>query len=159
MKRKVGILIAGILLSAVLGNAEETCPWINTATVIDAPDSSVNEVQSTVANGGDSCLFHYRKADRLYSMQVKIRTAAGNDHGIAADEAQCRSGKTALAGIGNEAVLCSTGAHGERVVGRVRDKIFIIDVDVRVEHGSTEMTKSLGDIATLMAEQVAGSLF
>lgn len=156
---KVGIVTLGVLLSAALCRAEGTCPWINTATVIDAPDSAVSDVQSSVANDGNMCVFHYRKADRLYSVQITIHTTVDAIRGMAADETQCQSNKMALAHIGNEAVLCSTSAHGERLIGRVRDQIFMVNVDVKTKQSSADLNKSLGDMATMMAAQVAGNLF
>ena len=62
---KIGLVTLGVLLSAALCRAEGTCPWINTATVVDAPDPAVSDVQSTVTNDGNTCAFHYRKADSL----------------------------------------------------------------------------------------------
>lgn len=156
---KVGVATLGLLLSAALCGAQDTCPWINAATVIDAPNASVSDVQGSVANNGNLCAFHYRKADDFYNVQIAIHAAAGNSSDMAADEARCKSGKMDLPHIGNEAVLCSTGAHGERVIGRVRDKIFVINIDVKAGHDSTDRTKSLGDMATMMAAQVAGNLF
>jgi hypothetical protein len=67
--------------------------------------------------------------------------------------------KRALTGIGTEAALCSTGASGEPVVGRVCDRIFVVSVRIKTTRGSTETTKSHGNIATMMADQVAGNLF
>ncbi len=159
MMTKVCILALGILASTALCEAEDVCPWINAATVIDAPGSSVRSVQSIVAGGGDTCVFHYQKADGFYSVEIAIRTATGSNRDMAAPETRCTSDKITLTGIGNGAVLCGIGAHGEQVIGRVRDKIFTINVDVKTEHHSTEMTKSLSDRAIMMAAQVAGNLF
>jgi hypothetical protein len=159
MSVKISILTLGMLLSAALCKAQGLCPWINTATVVDAPDPTVSEVQSSVANDGDTCVFHFRKADSVYSVQIAIHAAAGNGRDMAADEAQCKSDKVTLAHIGNEAILCSTGAHAERAIGRVRDKIFVITIDAKGEHGSAGTAKPLRDMASLFAGQVAGNLF
>lgn len=159
MTARICILILGVLLSAVLCKAEDVCPWINTATVTDVPYPTASDVQSVVTKDGNTCTFHYRKAELLYSVQIVIHTIVVNGRDVAANAMQCVSGGTPLAGIGNEAVLCSAGAHGERVVGRVRGRIFVVDVRVKTARGSTETTKSLGDMATMMSEQVAGNLF
>lgn len=159
MTAKTCILILGVLLSAALCKAEDVCPWINATTVVDVPDPAVSDVQSAVTNGGDTCTFRYRKSDFFYSVRIAIHTAAGDSQDVAANATQCASGGTPLAGIGNEAVLCNAGPRGARVVGRVRDRIFVVNVSVKTAHGSTEMAKLLGDMATMMAEQVAGNLF
>jgi hypothetical protein len=62
---------------------------------------------------------------------------------------KCRSDVKPLKAIGNEAVVCTWDA-GERVVGRVRDQVFVITLttpDVSVE----KMRKA--------AEIVSGNLF
>ena len=159
MTAKAAILALGMLLSASLCKAQDVCTWVTTATVIDAPDPAVSDVQTVVTNAGNICTFHYRKADSLYNVQITIHTASGNSGDMAASEKQCGSDKTALTGIGNEAVLCGTGARGERVVGRVRDQVFVVNVSVKAAGDPTETAKSLGDKATLLAEQVAGNLF
>ena len=155
----IGLVTLGVILSAALCAAQGSCPWVNAATVVDAPDSTVSDIQTSVADAGNLCTFRYRKSDGLYNVQIAVRAAAGDGHETAADEAQCKSAKMPLPHIANEAVLCSTGAHRERVIGRVRDKIFIVNVDARIEHGSTDTEKSLGAMATLIAGQVAGNLF
>ncbi len=159
MTAKICFLTLLILLSASLCKAQDVCTWVTTATVIDAPDPAVSDVQTVVADAGNTCTFHYRKADSLYNVQITIHTASGDNGDMAASEKQCGSDKTSLTGIGNEAVLCSTGARGERVVGRVRDQIFVVNVSVKAARDSNETAKSLGDKATLLAEQVAGNLF
>lgn len=159
MTAKIWIVTLGALLFSALCKAQDVCPWINTATVIDGPDPAVSDVQSIVTDGGKTCMFHYRKSGLLYNMQIAVHPLVGNAKDEAANAAKCKAAKTSLAGIGNEAALCSTGAHGERVVGRVRDRVFVVDVSVKTGHGSNETAKALGDMATLMAEQVAGNLF
>jgi hypothetical protein len=159
MTARAAILALGMLLSASLCKAQDVCTWVTTATVIDAPDPAVSDVQTAVTNGGNICTFHYRKADSLYNVQITIHTSSDNSGDMAASEKQCGSDKSALTGIGNEAVLCSTGAREERVVGRVRDQIFVVNVSVKAARDSTEMAKSLGDKAMLLAAQVAGNLF
>lgn len=156
---KVALAALGVLSSTVLCKAEDTCPWITTATVINAPDPSVSDVQTAVTNNGNSCVFHYRKADSLYSVQIAIRVTSDAAPSIAHDAAQCKSDKTDLPAIANEVILCSTSAHAERLVGRVRDQIFTINVDVKTKQSSADLTKSLSDMATMMAKQVAGNLF
>jgi len=156
MSAKISIFALGILFCAPLCKAQEVCPWINTATVIDAPDPAVGDVQSAVSDNGNLCTFRYRKADLTYSVQVTIHAASGN--GIAANQKQCKAAKTTLNAIGNEAFLCSS-EHESQAIGRVRDKIFVVDVKVKTAEGPANSTRSLADMATLFAEQVAGNLF
>ncbi len=67
---------------------------------------------------------------------------------------------TALHGIGNEAVVCAGGGHGgnmsEQVIGRVRDRVFVVRV---ATNDKTVAPASLREEARSAAAQVAGNLF
>jgi hypothetical protein len=66
---------------------------------------------------------------------------------------RCRSEKTALRGIGNEAYVCDL-ASGTGIVGRVRDAAFLLLLDAKTPDGAS-LRAHLADAA----EQVAGNLF
>ena len=74
--------------------------------------------------------------------------------------ARCGAHGTSLKAIGNEAVACDLGKKNkrlsERVVGRVRDRLFVIDLNVE----DPSITQSeLREKARATAEIVAGNLF
>jgi hypothetical protein len=71
----------------------------------------------------------------------------------------CSAPKSALKGVGNEAVLCASdtkAAHGELVVGRVRDRIFTVAISTATGDYSEA---ALAEKAEAIARQVAGALF
>ena len=152
-------LLLGTLLSPVLCRAQDGCPWINTATVIDAPNPAVSDLQGVVTNEGDKCQFHFWKQGLLYSVQIAIYPSTGGGKDTAKAGARCEAAKTPLTGIGNEASLCNTGTGGERVIGRVRNRMFVVDLSVKSVAGSSHNAELANDMATMIAKQVAGNLF
>lgn len=159
------ILFFMALLTACMPSmcqAKEGCPWLNEATAAGALGGPVT---STVAhpgkNSGDAnCEFVYRDGSTALTLEIDVETMAEGTNTFASYTARCGPNVEALRAIGNEAVACSLPikkkAIAEQVVGRVRDRAFIVRV--------TSNTDSLEPIvlrqkARKIAEQVAGFLF
>jgi hypothetical protein len=81
---------------------------------------------------------------------LTIEIATGQD--LAPYLAKCGSQAFPLKAIGNEAFACSM-ANGERVIGRVRDQIFVVTIV------TDEAPAALREKARKAAEQVAGNLY
>jgi hypothetical protein len=82
--------------------------------------------------------------------------------GVLFYQSRCTSPAISLRAIGNEAVLCGADAgssHGEQVIGRVRNNIFIVDVSDSMAKDSSMTRELLQEKARGTAEQVAGNLF
>jgi hypothetical protein len=160
MKVKGYILLLGMALVPALCHAEGVCTWINRATATDSPDVEIRDAQTAVADGGSRCIFSYSEGGSAYNVQITVRIIDSDQESMR-PEAPCTSAKTPLTGIGNEAVLCSADVRhnrGEQVIGRVRDKMFLVVVSSREGRDSPVTRKALSDRATLIAEQVAGNL-
>ncbi len=74
----------------------------------------------------------------------------------------CSAPESALKGVGNEAVQCASdtkAAHGELVVGRVRDRIFTVAISTATGENSETARATLSERAEAIARQVAGALF
>jgi hypothetical protein len=76
---------------------------------------------------------------------------------MASYKAHCSGDATHLQAIGNEAVMCAADtkaqAHGEQVIGRVRDQVFTVTITTSARNDALEeKTRNI-------AEQVAGALF
>jgi hypothetical protein len=77
--------------------------------------------------------------------------------------AQCPPINAPLRSIGNEAVVCSIAGQGEqyieRVVGRVRNQAFVVNVSSNTQDDPSMTQGMRHDKAHLVAEQIAGILF
>jgi hypothetical protein len=148
------IILAGLLLFPAISKAEITCPWLNEATasgILDYPASL--KVQNTIDNG-INCAFFSRKQSSIDNLQITVYEGKDSSMSLIHYQEHCSSSVRPLKAIGNEAELCSFGGSGgERVVGRVRDRIFIISL--RVDVNRDLLQKKIENVA----EQTAGALF
>jgi hypothetical protein len=106
------------------------------------------------------CLFVRQPGSVFVELRIEVRTMSEPRKEFAAYAARCGDRATALKAIGNEAAVCSLkdkpGELSEQVVGRVRDRAFI----VRLSSNESSLTpSSLREKARKTAEQVAGNLF
>ncbi len=154
-------MLLGTSLSPALCRAQAVCPWINAVTAVDAP-SGTPVPADQIAVSKNECRFHYQDDGVAYELWVIVQETENGSKNMEMKEAECTSKTTALRGLGNEAVMCAAdrrSLRGEQVIGRVRNEVFVINVAVKTHRSSVELTKSLDDMATMMAEQVAGNLF
>jgi hypothetical protein len=105
------------------------------------------------------CAFH-RQPPIAGELRIQVRTVGEPAKAFAAYTAQCGARGTPLKAIGNEAMVCDlnkkSGRLSEQVVGRVRDRLFVIDLSVK----DPSITQSaLREKAETAAEIVAGNLF
>ena len=156
------ILAGAILLAAMFVPAsclaDESCPWLNAATAGGVLEGAV---KVAVARNQDdaTCDFVRREGVREYSLRIEVATMRSDPNEFGSYAARCGSAATALKAIGNLALACTAdgkdGQHGEQVVGRVRDRAFV----VRVGTNDDSMRAALREKARKVAEQVAGTLF
>lgn len=149
-------------MASALGGAQTVCPWLNNATAAGTLNGPVSlKVQGNTGNGG-SCLFQYHEGSTIYALQIVVRNIKVIPEEIMTDESHCRSQPMPLKGIGNEAISCrinSNYLYGEQVVGRVREKEFIIGVGSNLGKNQAMSIEMLEVKARSIAEQIAGSLF
>jgi hypothetical protein len=159
---RVGAVAFALLLSPALCKAEARCPWLNVATASGALNGpSVMTVQQGAGNG-TTCIFQYRNKSAIYSLRISVSDLKEASKGAAPYEDQCASSKEPLRAIGNEAVMCAADEghlHGEQVIGRVRDRIFILVVSTSARNDPSMSGDVLKEKLENLAEQVAGSLF
>lgn len=145
-----------------MSHAETSCPWLNRATAAGALGGLASETVQTIAAAGDACLFQYQKETTMYDLQIEVHEIGPSASDAMADPSRCLSQAISLKGIGNEATMCAVdfnSFHGERVVGRVRDKMFVVRLGSSMKKDS-KMTSEVLQLNTRgIAEQVAGSLF
>jgi hypothetical protein len=104
------------------------------------------------------CAFH-RQPPIAGELRIQVRTMSEPAKAFAAYSARCGARGTPLKAIGNEAMVCDLKKRSrlsEQVVGRVRDRLFVIDLSLE----DPAITQSvLREKALTTAEIVAGNLF
>lgn len=132
-----------LVLIAAAGRAENSCPYLNAATASGALGGEV-----TTHVSGDTCLFTHDSSE----LRIEVRTIN------LPYKPNCRLSPASVKAIGNEAYACSVDAKGgiiaEQVVGRVRDRAFVVRLASR-----SILRAALREKARSVAEQVAGTLF
>jgi hypothetical protein len=114
----------------------------------------------TASTDDEDCTFARRASAISSEMRIEVRTMYRSHMEFTSRLASCGSDKVSLRAIGNEAVACDTGreagGRSEQVVGRVRDRVFL----VRVTSNDTATDRAaLRESAKTAAEIVAGNLF
>lgn len=145
--------VRGLLFAAFIGlvgarcRGQESCPWINAGTasgILGGPVKSTFK-QSKKSKGDGLCEFVRHDSRRAY---IKVQVETGHFASLAAS---CHGNHVPLKAIGNEAIACAEPGHQlERVVGRVRDRTFVI----LIAGGNATFEN-----ARAVAEQVSGILF
>lgn len=141
------------MLSLVLLAASLSCPVLSTASV----SGVFGEVQLnvTTAEKGARLTCVFMRTDYRLSVDVSELAAPAKFSSFAASN--CRGGEAlAVKAIGNEAVACRVGTVVDKVVGRVRNQVFVLSLNTtdKTADAKSIRTKIIG-----LAEQVAGNLF
>lgn len=93
-------------------------------------------------------------------MRIEVDTAEHPHAAFASDSAKCGSHRADLNAIGNEAMIRDHKGKNhqttERVVGRVRDQIFLLDVSSSEHHADRN---ALREKDRNVSEQVAEILY
>jgi hypothetical protein len=142
----------------LIGQAAEPCPWLNAATAGGVLGGPITRAPTRRAPAGDdrSCEFIRQDGSLLFELRIEVETTPSPAKDFAAYAARCHSAAVPLKAIGNEALACSDGQLAEQVVGRVRDRVFLIRIGT---NDRSAQTSALRDKARKVAEQVAGILF
>jgi hypothetical protein len=168
-------------VAGVTCHAKEACPWINeqtaagflrgdvTTTVThpsggaDKAEAAAATVTGTSVTVGDAvCEFVRHDASGGSKLRIEVVTMANVEAGYPGFRAKCGADGQPVKAIGNEAVACgmtgaatARGGVGEQVVGRVRERAFIVSISA----GSGTDQATLRETTLRVAEQVAGFLF
>jgi hypothetical protein len=139
----------------------ESCPWINSATasgILGGPVEGGTTHPAKDLNDG-TCEFSRRNGPETRVMHIEVITDKGRGT-FQRFEGQCGSPATPRRDLGSEALECAGRGRGgkvsEQVIGRVRDRTFV----VRVANNDKSASRSLLlEQARSAAAQVAGNLF
>jgi hypothetical protein len=140
----------------------QTCPWLNGATAAGVLGGSVTgKVTNSDQQSSDAtCEFALEADPMARSLRIQVETMKEVTNEFPKYLARCGQDFDSLKTIGNEAVVCRVPGKDDqviaKVIGRVRDHAFIVDV---ASKSSASERDALRDIARKVAEQVAGTLF
>jgi len=145
-----------LLLLPTIAAAAEVCPWLNAATAGGVLGGTVAVTVARAKTGDDAnCIFIRHDGSLALELRIEVETMLSPAKDFPTYTARCHSASVALKAIGNEALTCSDG-HAELVVGRVRDRAFLVRISTS-DHSAQAGTLREG--ARKVAEQVAGILF
>jgi|HubBroStandDraft_6_1064221.scaffolds.fasta_scaffold285112_1 hypothetical protein len=143
--------------------AQAHCAWLNEATASGVLDGPVTLDLETAPDDQSICVFTNLKTAKDYSaLRIMVQPLKDVSKAVESHESLCTSAPVALKAIGNEAVSCSADvgySRGEQVIGRVRDRLFIVAVSSTIAQDPSATRQLLQEKAKTIAEQIAGALF
>jgi hypothetical protein len=155
--------VLGGAVTATVSPANAHTPKVQTANAKSSagPLSADPEVAGYAGNGMDDsdCTF-LRQPPIAGALRIQVRTLSTPAKEFASYKARCSPHAVPLQAIGNEAFACDlkekSGRLSEQVVGRVRERAFVIRL--RIDDASISQSL-LREKAQKVAEIVAGNLF
>lgn len=160
---KCAVLACLALIPAMCRAQDSHCAWFNDATASGFLGGPVT-LDLEIAPGDQSiCTFTNSRTAKDYStLRIMVQPLKDTTKAVTSHESLCTSAPSVLKGIGNEAVSCSADvgySRGEQVIGRVRDRLFIVTVSSTVAQDPSMTRQLLQEKARNIAEQIAGALF
>jgi hypothetical protein len=153
-------LITGLAINYPPCLAEVQCPWLNATTAGGVLGGGVEMNVTALTPQGDA-ICDFRRTSESLHIAVYTMTLPSND--FSAYLAQCDGRTIPLKGIGNEAVQCisrgSTSKNEERIIGRVRDRVFVIALKTNLIKPTVLTNVDVSHEIRNIAEQVSGALF
>ena len=153
---RLGLLLFAVACLSPIGEAAETCPWLNRATAGGVLGGPVVMTVTRAKTGDDAaCEFIRRDGSLVLELRIEVETMRSPAEDFASYAARCHSPAAPLKAIGNETLACDDEGSGQ-VIGRVRDRAFLVRIST---NNRTSQPGALRDKARKVAEQVAGILF
>jgi hypothetical protein len=142
--------------------AQARCLWLNAATAGGILGGEVEMSVTPLTTAGDeTCEFTRTDGTMMSMLRIEVHTMELPAKDFASSLSRCGGGTLPLKRIGNEAVQClsmgSAQTAQEQVIGRVRERIFILTV--RRKPAAIASKEALREDTRNTAEQIAGSLF
>lgn len=162
--RLFAIALAVVAISAGC-HAQNNCPWLNVATASGALGAPTTLTLNKISEATTTCVFRSASGSPAENLTISVTVVAdpqNAEQDLKTSETRCTSSATPLKAIGNNAVLCTDNAaisHGEQVIGRVRDQIFIISMTTEEAPSAGAANDAMAKKVRSIAEQVAGNLF
>jgi hypothetical protein len=157
-------LIVVVLACSTAARAANDCPWLNEATASSILGGDATGLYVPAAAGrAASCTFTQTSSEATRELAITVEIAASPHDRVVELVNACKAPSAPVASIGNEAMRCAAvsrgRAHGEQIIGRVRDQVFIIAITTTAKQDPVLDEHELGMRSQTAAEQVTGSLF
>jgi len=157
-------VIVGSIIHPRYCSAQTLCPWLNAAT---AGGVLGGDVQLTITNatsqGDATCRFTRRQDASSLTLSIDVHTMLLPSKDFPTYLNQCGGTLLPIKAVGNEAFQCvskGSSTNGEeQVIGRVRDRAFILTVNANSSKQPTPAKAGLSQETRNLAEQIAGALF
>lgn len=166
LRRLDSVLLAGLLIGMpAVARAANNCSWINEATASGLlAGQAVGKASEVLAGQPVVCTFTTQTTGGVKrELSITVEVGADAHTRLVAMARSCGVDITALKAIGNEALICAADAPnagtGERVLGRVRDQVFIITIISSLKNDPILTRDAIKSKIYTAAEQVAGNLF
>jgi hypothetical protein len=163
MRKVKWIMFFELLLLSASCKAQAHCAWLNDATASGVLNGSVTLDLETAPDDQSICVFTNLKTAKDYStLRIMVQPLKDVNSAVASHKSLCTSAPIALKAIGNDAISCSADvgySRGEQVIGRVRDRLFIVTVSSTIAQDPSATRQLLQEKARTIAEQIAGALF
>jgi hypothetical protein len=163
MRKLKWIMFFELLLLSASCQAQAHCAWLNDATASGFLNGPVTLDLETAPDDQSICTFTNLKTAKDYStLRIMVQPLKDTNNAVASHKSLCTSAPVALKAIGNEAISCSADvgySRGEQVIGRVRDRLFIVTVSSTIAKDPSATRPMLQEKARTISEQIAGALF
>lgn len=158
------LLLCAVLLLSLACHGQTNCPWLNAATAVGILGNPVKETVTHAKKNSDdaTCDFAPQQSSVGSTLHIAVITMSNPGQEFAAYKQQCGSQPVPLQAIGNEAIECTLdicGGQSAQVVGRVRDRVFIVNLHGPMVKGTASPLAEQLKKARDVAEQVSGSLY
>lgn len=140
--------------------AEESCPWLGSATAAGILGDSVTVSVTHPGKDKNNVVCEFRTAAVPSSvLKIEVQTMANPAVNFASWLAKCKSERQPVRGIGNEAVACPVdkGSNiAEQIISRVRDRALLVRITAKKTAGPPPPLREQVNTAAQLA---AGNLF
>ena len=163
MRKLKWVMFFELLFLTASCGAQAHCAWLNDATASGFLNGPVTLDLETAPDDQSICTFTNLKTAKDYStLRIMVQPLKDVNNAVASHKSLCTSAPVALRAIGNEAISCSADvgySRGEQVIGRVRDRLFIVTVSSTIAKDPSATRPMLQEKAKTISEQIAGALF
>jgi hypothetical protein len=163
MRKLKWMVFFELLFLAASCKAQAHCAWLNDATASGVLNGPVSLDLESAPDDENICVFTNLKTAKDYStLRIMVQPLKDVNNAVVSHKSLCTSAPVALKAIGNEAISCSADvgySRGEQVIGRVRDRLFIVTVSSTIAQDPSATRRLLQEKARTIAEQIAGALF
>ncbi len=158
-----GFVAAGICAPR-MAMAANNCPWLNEATASGLlGGDATGEFTDAAAEQPAACTFTQKNAAGVRVLTIVVQIVNDAHSRVERLAHDCGMAAAPMAAIGNEALVCPVddrrGATSQRVIGRVRNQVFMISLSTTLRGDPVLSRDELRARIGTAAEQISANLF